>query len=141
MILKKKKSVHIVEKTNSVSNLKLVEGFIQLFNTNSILKAKYFFIIFMQNAFKIFKQFFPLKNETSSIKNLYTIKITPFPGPGGAALWRHHRYYIRTCFCLMVISGPWGTGALNDPVPVATTLVVSVTGARVDQGSACRAIP
>lgn len=86
MILKKKKSVHIVEKTNSVSTLKLVEGFIQLFNTNSILKAKYFFIIFMQNAFKILKQFFPLKNETSSMKNLYTIKITPSPGPGGEAL-------------------------------------------------------
>lgn len=95
----------------------------------------------MQNAFKILKQFFSLKKEKSSMKNLYTIKITSFPGPGREALWRHHRCSIRTCFCLMVISGPWGTGALNDPVPVATTLVVSVTGARVYQGSASRAIP
>lgn len=77
--------MHIVEKTNSVSNLKLA-GFIQLFNTNSILKAKYFFIIFMQNAFKILKQFFSLKKEKSSMKNLYTIKITSSPGPGGEAL-------------------------------------------------------
>lgn len=77
--------MHIVEKTNSVSNLKLV-GFIQLFNTNSILNAKYFFFIFMQNAFKILKQFFSLKKEKSSMKNLYTIKITSFPGPGREAL-------------------------------------------------------